>query len=160
MQKPDAPYISWDPENLSRHHEKRTTKDSGCFEELMGLAAPPPSMTENQYELRSREAVANAWAEFEGRGRDIDSRTYVEARAYYVDNDLVCSITDIKRKKFVTCFHDGHPAGRHFHAHYHDPDKSVEAIGNRRLKYLEKIKQRVKGKLIIDFNPIRGVSDV
>ena len=120
----------------------------------------PPPMTEDQYRQRSLDTVVNAWAEFEAESRDFELDEYRKPCAYYVDDDLVVSITDIGRKWFFTCFHNGHPSKKHFDTRYHDKDLSEAAIGNRRLRYIQKIKRDVQGKLIQKYKPIRGVPHV
>lgn len=156
--KPTAPYIRWNQANLERHHRKRVEKDAGCFEELMGINPPPMSV--EQYRQRSLDTVAGSWAEYEAEGWDVEKRKYSEARAYYVDNDLVCSITDVPRSEFVTCFHAAHDEGKHFHPKFHDADKTAEGIGNRRLRFMQKLQHQIQGKLIRQFKAKRGVPNV
>lgn len=152
MNKPVAPYVSWNEGNLERHHRKRITVDPGCFEELTGVNPPP--ITKEQYRQRSLDAVVAAWAEFEAEGRDFEVGGYREARAYYVDDDLVVAVTDVNRREFYTCYHE------HFDGSHQPSDKSDGAIGNRQLKYRRKLGTDIRGGVIRRFKPIRGVKDV
>ena len=82
----------WNSGNLKRHHQKRVTKDAGCFEDLLRINGR--TMTEREYEDRSDQTYHNAWAEFEGEGRNIGAGEYYARSVYFVDDDLVVAITD------------------------------------------------------------------
>jgi hypothetical protein len=56
-----TPSPTWNRRNLTRHHQKRLRDDPGCFEDLLGITGR--AMTEWQYEVRSIDAVSNAWGE-------------------------------------------------------------------------------------------------
>jgi hypothetical protein len=92
----------WNPRNLARHHRKRITEDPGCFEDLLKLSG---AMSPEQYELRSDDAVANAWAKYEGEDYDEILKDFRDAAMYFVDEELVMAITDGWEREFITCFH-------------------------------------------------------
>lgn len=145
--RPHVP--KWNARNLTLHFQKRLSKNPGCFEELLGIVGS--TMTESQYDLRAYEAVDNAWGEYEGEGRDVQAREYTELRAYYVDDDLVVAITDGFRNEFVTCFHE------HFdRPHGVDPGGGA-TVGQKRLRYKERLKIDEQGKAIRNLKRIRGV---
>lgn len=158
MTKPTLPYIPWTSrDSLSRHHGKRITIDDGCFEELIGIKGR--DMTEAEYHQRSLEAKAYSWAEYEGQHRE-DSE-YLEPRHYFVDDDLVCTITDIAVSKIYTCFHAAHPKRKHFDLKKpYVNDRSEAAIGNRRLDFIKKIKNRIRGDQLLNFKAVKGLKNV
>jgi hypothetical protein len=110
-------------------------------------------MTEAEYEQRSRAAVTNAWAEFEGEGGKASEHGYYDAAAYFVDDDLIVTITDITRTKFHTCYHE------HFDRKHASSPAVGMTLGQRRLRYLQQLKHDKRGKMIVNFRPIRGVPD-
>src|SRR5947207_13583833 len=95
---------NWNSRNLARHHRKRLREDSGCFEDLLKIIGRV--MTATEYETRSQDAVANAWAEYEGEGRNVQLAEYYPAAAYFVDEDLVVAVTDPFKREFITCYHE------------------------------------------------------
>src|SRR5207244_59823 len=119
----------WDLKKLARHYRKRITDDAGCFEDLLGITGR--TMTESEYESRSMDVVENAWAEYEGK-HQIDVNEYEEARAYFVDDDLVIAITDTFRRGFITCYHE-HPGKKH------TTRASMPSVGQRRLEYRRRL---------------------
>lgn len=138
----------WNARNLARHYRTRLTKNPGCFEDLLGINGRP--MTQSQYELRADDAVANAWGEYEGEGWDVQNREYNGLRAYYVDDDLVVAITDSGRSEFVTCFHE------HFdRPHGVDPGPGA-TVGQKRLRYKERLRIDEQGKVIRNLKRIQG----
>jgi hypothetical protein len=139
----------WNPRNLTRHYQKRLTTNPGCFEEVLGIVGT--TMTESQYEQRADDAVNNAWGEYEGEGWNVQYREYTKPRAYYVDDDLVVAITDEFRNDFVTCFHE------HFdRPHGVDPGTGA-TVGQKQLRYKERLKIDEQGKAIRNLKRIRGV---
>lgn len=138
----------WDPRNLTRHHRKRTTRDGGCFEDLLRIN--PRAMTELEYEERSEQAVANAWGQYRGEGRDIASGEYNDEAVYFVDDDLVVAITDVSESDFITCFHE------HF-SRQHVRPATIGTVGQRRLRYKEHLQFDEQGGLIRKVRRIRGV---
>ena len=92
----------WDPRKLARHHRKRTTEDAGCFEDLLKISG---TMSREQYELRTDDAVTNAWAKYEGENFDDVLKDFRDAAMYFVDEELVVAITDAWEREFITCFH-------------------------------------------------------
>jgi hypothetical protein len=108
----------------------------------------PGPMTVAQYELRSIAAWENAWAEYEGEGRDVAAMGYYPIRAYFVDDALVVAITDEFRHNFITCYHEhfdnGHLA-------------SCGNVGDLRLDYLEYLDFQEQGGMIRNLTRIRGV---
>jgi hypothetical protein len=139
----------WDPGNLRKHHQDRLREDPGCFEDLLRLPSGS-TMTESQYELRSLDAVANAWAEYEGEGQDRRTGEYREARAYFVDDDLVVAITDGFRRRFITCFHE----------HFDYPHGLVPGpgatIGDRQIRYRDMLRRDESLNYIRKVKRIRG----
>ena len=144
----------WKPDNLRRHHQKRMRKDAGCLEDLLGTNGHP--ITELQYEERAERAYSDAWAEYEGEGRDyeagkFEAGTYVPARAYFVDEQLVVAITDLWRSEFVTCYH------HHFNGckHEHDPGRTASP-GQRQLRFRQDLKHGEQGGMIRNLKRLRG----
>lgn len=139
---------TWHPKNQARHHRKRIVRDSGCFEDLLGITGRP--VTASQYEARSLGAFANSWAEYEGEARNIEAGEYYPLSAYFVDNDLVVAITDMPRGEFLTCYHE------HFgRRHYSSPAANMSQ-GQRRLRYKDNLQLEEKGRLIQKVRRIRG----
>jgi hypothetical protein len=143
-----TPY--WANRNLERHHAKRLRETPGCFEELLGLSGR--QITVEEFRDRSERAVSDSWCEYEAQGRDFAQSTYLEPRASYVDNDLVIAVTDILRASFVTCFHEHFDSRRPLHGK--NPGRSVSAA-QRRLRYLDDLRIKEKGRLIINLRVIR-----
>jgi hypothetical protein len=137
----------WDPGKLARHHRKRVTEDAGCFEDLLGIAGR--KMRESEYESRSIDVVENAWGEYEGK-HQVGVNEYEEARAYFVDDDLIIAITDTFHREFFTCYHE-HPGRRHTNR------ASMPSIGQRRLEYRRRLDAEETGKLIIKLVRVKGV---
>jgi hypothetical protein len=108
-------------------------------------------MTEDQYENRSQLAVVNAWAEYEGRERDVQNGEYYETRVYFVDDDLVVAITDSYKREFVTCFHE------HFRPWSHASRLAMPPVGQRRLEYKEWLENQARGNGIIGLQRHYGV---
>ena len=139
----------WNARNLTRHYNERLRKNPGCFEDLLGITGR--TMTESQYEIRSDDAVNNSWGEYEGEGWDVRRREFSELRAYFVDDDLVVAITDGFRNDFVTCFHE------HFdRPHGVDPGAGA-TVGQKQLRYKERLAIDEQGKAIRNLKRIRGV---
>jgi hypothetical protein len=139
---------TWAANNLRRHHAKRLREEPGCFEDLLGLPAGS-TMTELQYDVRSLDAVTDSWAEYEGESWIVDRGEYAEARAYFVDDELVVAITDGFRHEFITCFHE----------HFGDPDgvtPGAVSVAGRRLHYQTHLRKDEQGKLIRKVRRIRG----
>src|SRR6516165_1705926 len=104
-------------------------------------------MTVEEYRDRSARSVADAWCEYEAQGRDFDRGAYLQARASYVDDDLIVAVTDLARARFVTYFHehfDGRqpPHGRH-------PGRGV-SVARRRSRYREDLRRKAQGRLIVN----------
>jgi hypothetical protein len=128
----------WDPRNLTRHHRKRTTEDAGCFEDLLKL---PAAMSPEQYELRSDEAVTNAWGKYEGEDHDDVLKCFRDTAMYFVDEELVVAITDAWEREFVTCFH------KHYSRIGLDHTEVMAmSVGRRIILYQERLKLEVLGK--------------
>jgi hypothetical protein len=144
-----TPTPKWDAARLRRHHRKRTTRDAGCFEDLLGVVGRPVS--EAEYEQRSEDAVANAWAEYEGEGRDVQGQTYYPLAAYYVDDALVVAITDTFRRDFNTCYHE------HFGRRHSTSLAAGMSVGQCRLRYKQHLAQEEQGGMIRNVTRIRGV---
>jgi hypothetical protein len=126
----------WDRRNLVRHHRKRITEDAGCFEDLLNLSAP---MSPEQYELRSEEAVTNAWAKYEGEDYDEVLRSFRDTAMYLVDDEFVVAITDAWERKFITCFH------KHYGGVDH-PAIMALSVAGRKLLYRQRLTAEVQGK--------------
>jgi hypothetical protein len=143
---------TWDAGRLRKHHRKRTEKDAGCFEDLLGIKGQP--MTEGQYELRSDDAVTNAWGEYEGEGRNVKERTYYPLAAYFVDGDLVVAITDTFRNDFITCYHE------HFGRKHDTASYLRMSDGQRQLRYRDHLRVEEQGGMIRKVKRIRGFDNV
>ncbi|HUY34591.1 MAG TPA: hypothetical protein VMV69_17740 [Pirellulales bacterium] len=140
---------TWTPANLTRHHQKRITKDQGCFEDL--LAINGRTMTKAEYEQRSQDAVATAWGEYEAQGRDVARMSYYPKAALFVDNELVVAVTDLGRAEFLTCFHE------HFDVpHGIDPGPGA-SLSQSQLRYKQKLQNDERCGMIIHVRRIRGV---
>jgi hypothetical protein len=126
----------WDPRNLTRHHRKRITEDAGCFEDLLRLSA---AMSPEQYELRSDDAVGNAWAKYEGEDYDEVLKSFRDGAMYFVDEELVVAITDAWEREFITCFH------KHYSGVDH-PAIMALSVGGRKLLYRERLNLEVQGR--------------
>jgi hypothetical protein len=145
-----SPNPAWFPRRLRTHYLKRLREDVGCFEDLLGISAG--SLTEAQYELRSIEAVDTAWAEYEGESSD-GQGSFLEARAFFVDDDLVVAITDGFRREFFTCFHEHFGRDK---PHGVDPPPGT-SLGQRRLRYIQHLESETVGGLIRNVRKIRGI---
>jgi hypothetical protein len=143
-------HASWSHGNLERHHAKRLQDSPGCFEDLLGVVGR--SMTAEEYWDRSQTAVFDSWCEYEAQGRDFALSAYLKLRASYVDDDLVVAVVDIARSFFVTCFHEHFDSRRPPHGRH--PGRGV-SVGQRRLRYLEDLRIKEKGRLIINLRIIR-----
>jgi hypothetical protein len=138
---------TWNPANLTQHHQKRTTTDKGCFEDLMKINGR--DMTQAEYEQRSQDAVANSWAEYEGEGRDVARMNYYPRAAYFVDDDLVIAISDLPRIEFRTCFH------QHFGNGRHGSGPNLATSAQRRLHYNQHLTNAIRGRMLINVRRIR-----
>jgi hypothetical protein len=108
-------------------------------------------MTESQYEIRSHDAVDNAWALYEGRSWEANLREHSpDVRTFFVDDELVVAITESFQREFITCFHE-HPGGRHV------ARAAMPSVGQRRLEFKARLDAKEKGKMIIGLRRIRGV---
>ena len=93
------PWPEWRPQNLSRHHKKRVRKDDECVK-IDPPDYPDPPIAEDEYKKLSKEVVREAWREAtfyhceEG-----------EYRRFFVDEELVLSVTSDRKKYFITCYH-------------------------------------------------------
>jgi hypothetical protein len=141
---------SWANKNLEQHYAKRIRETPGCFEELLGLS--DRSMTVEEYRNRSARAFSGSWCEYEAQGRDFVLSTYLTPHAFYVDDELVVAITDVARFSFVTCFHEHFDSRRPLHGK--NPGRSV-SVAQRRLRYLDDLRIKEKGRLIINLRVIR-----
>jgi hypothetical protein len=140
----------WEMKNLERHYSKRLQEDPGCFEDLLRIIGRP--MTRGEYESRSAEVIMSSWLEYEARARDFVMSSYHKTRAHYVDDDLVVSITDESRSRFVTCFHEHFDSRRSLHGK--NPGKGA-SVAQRRIQYTEDLRLKEKARLIINLRIIR-----
>jgi hypothetical protein len=140
----------WTEKNLADHHAKRLKENPGCFEDLFGIIGR--LVTNGEYRERSVEAIANSWCEYEAQGRDFARNACAKLRAFYVDDDLVVAVVDIARSLFVTCFHEHFDSRRPLHGKH--PGRGV-SIAQRRLRYLDDLRLKEKGRLIIHLRTIR-----
>lgn len=141
---------SWSPRNLARHHAQRLRDNPGCFEDLLGINGRP--ITAEEYRDQSVRTVTDSWYEYEAQGRDFSRNDYLEARAYYVDDDLVVSVTDQPRSRFVTCFHEHFDDRRPLHGR--NPGRAV-SVAQRRVRYEEDLRRKAQGRVIINLKVIR-----
>src|SRR5438270_11656459 len=124
---------TWDPAQLTRHHQKRITRDKGCFEDLLNSVGR--DMTEPEYEQRSQDAFQNAWGEYEGEGRNVAGQCYYAPAAYFVDDDLVVAITDLARGSFHTCYHE----------HFNKRHGPMPSLAQRKLLYVQHLRWEEQG---------------
>jgi hypothetical protein len=110
-------------------------------------------MTQDEYAQRSRAAVANAWAEFEGEGGKASEHGYSDAAVSFIDDNGVVAITDPGRVQFLTCFHE------HFDRKHATSPALGMTVGQKRLRYLQQLKDDRRGKMLVNYRPIRGVPD-
>ncbi len=141
---------TWAPGNLARHHAQRLRDNPGCFEDLLGINGR--KMTTEEYRDQSIRTVTGSWCEYEAQGRDFTRDTYLAVRAYYVDDDLVVSIADQPRSRFVTCFHEHFDSRRQLHGRH--PGRGV-SVAQRRIRYQEDLRHKVQGRVIINLKVIR-----
>jgi hypothetical protein len=141
---------AWSDRNLVAHHAKRLREDTGCFEDLLGIAGR--EMTADEYRDRSEQRVARSWCEYEGQGWDRLGGAHTEARAHFVDDDLVVGITDLARTAFVTCFHEHFDRRRPLHGNH--PGRGV-SVAQRRIRYRENLRLKERGRPIINLRIIR-----
>lgn len=140
---------TWNPTNLRRHHRERLRKDPGCLEELLGISGS--AITEAQFEAVSHQVVRDCWAEFEAQKRNARNGGYYDAAVYSVDENLITAITDKRRARFITCFHE------HFDKpHGVEPPRGVSA-GQRRLLYQQRLDEAEDFKKYINVRRKRGV---
>lgn len=139
----------WQERDLIRHHKKRTSTDKGCFESLLGIKGRP--MYEQEYEHRSKQAVEKSWAEYECQARWNGTLDFHERSAYFVDCQLVVSITNLDRTVFSTCYHE------HFNRKHDAAYSPSESEGEKRLRYKKMLENEERGKLICNLKRIRGV---
>ena len=111
------------------------------------------AMSEAEYDQRSRDAVANAWAEYEGEGGKASDHGYYDASAYFVDEDLVVVITDLARSRITTCYHE------HFDKKHASSLAAGMTAGQRRLRYRQQLKFDEQGKMIVNLRRLRGFED-
>ena len=140
----------WAEKNLGDQHAKRLRENPGCFEDLLGIVGR--LLTQGEYRDRSVHAFADSWCEYEAQGRDFKLGAYMSARAHYVDDDLVVAIVDVARSLFVTCFHEHFDSRRPLHGRH--PGSGV-SVAQRRLRYLDDLRLKEKGRLIINLRFIR-----
>lgn len=139
---------SWDRKKLVSHHRKRTVKDAGCFEDLLGINGR--LMTVTEYEKRSDQAYEQSWLEYEAEKGHTDDDDYYPRCAYFVDDELIVAITNTKRSHYVTCFHE------HFdRPHGLDPGRSAD-VGTRRLRYRDSLEMEERCGMIRKVRRIRG----
>jgi hypothetical protein len=139
----------WDPKNLRKHHQERLRKDPGCFEDLLEFPAGW-TMDESDYDLRSLDAFMKAVLIFEGEGLDRRTGDFKEARAYYVDDQLVVVITDSFQREFITCFHE------HFDYPHGVVPGPASMPGDRLLRYKAMLEKDELNQFIRRVKPIRG----
>lgn len=123
-------------------------EDQGCFEDLLNIN--DRKMTESEYELRADEAVDKAWTEFECEWLDEKINEFLDLRYYFVDDELIVSITDSFKRYFITCFH------KHFALPHGIDPRSDATVGQKRLRYNDMLKEKIQGKIIQKFKRIKG----
>ena len=109
-------------------------------------------LTQQEYHDRSTRAFTDSWCESEAQARDFKLSEYVRPRVYYVDDDLVVAIVDLARALFVTCFHEHFDSRQPLHGRH--PGRGV-SVAQRRLRYLDDLRLKEKGRLIINLRMIR-----
>jgi hypothetical protein len=109
-------------------------------------------MSQAEYEARSVRAVTTSWLEYEAQSHDSILSGYQQPRAYFVDGDLVVAITEETRSRFVTCYHEHFYSRRALHGN--NPGNTA-SLAQRRLRYLENLRYKEKGGVIINLRIIR-----
>lgn len=140
---------AWEENNLRRHHKERLEKDPGCLEDVLGITGHP--ITLEQYRAISHQVVRQCWAEFEAQKRNGRIGGYHDPSAYFVDNDLLTAITDLRRARFITCFHE------HFDRPHGVVPRPDASIGQRRLLYKQRLDQAESFRKYINVRRKRGV---
>jgi hypothetical protein len=107
-------------------------------------------MTESEYELRSLDAFEDAKLIYEGEGQDRRTGDFKEARAYFVDDELVVAITDSFRRTFITCFHE------HFDYPHGVVPGPTATPGDCLLRYRAMLENDILNQFIRRVKPIRG----
>jgi hypothetical protein len=143
--------IAWTDRNLASHHAKRLRENAGCFEDLLAITGR--SITLEEYRDLSEVVVVNSWCEYEAQSWDPVLRTYRKRNASYIDNDLVVAIVDLSRLFFMTCVHEHFDSRRPLHGK--NPGRTV-SVAQRRFRYLDDLRIKEKGRLIINLRIIRG----
>lgn len=138
----------WTSHNLTKHYLKRLKEDQGCFEDLLNINCR--QMTESEYELRADDTVDKAWAEYECESLDNKLYEFRDSRCHFVDDDLVEAITDNFKHNFITCFH------KHFALPHGIDPRSDATVGQKRLRYLRILTEKIQGKIIQKFKRIKG----
>jgi hypothetical protein len=99
----------WDSKNLRDHADKRANVDLNCMETLLGIA--PAQLLPGHLRAKSESVFAQPILIYEGQHYDTARGCFGDTRACYVDNDMVLAVTDMKRERFITCYHK-HPPDR------------------------------------------------
>jgi hypothetical protein len=109
MNNPNTPF--WPPASLMQHYQKRVTRDSGCFEDLLGIRGRLMTLQEYyEFALATFYEPAMCWTAEEW----VDSIGEYRSRKCYADPELVLVILDGGETRFITCFHKHFgPPGKH-----------------------------------------------
>ena len=139
--------------NLKRHHRKRTTKDTGCFEDILENCDHPRrmlsgTMSQGEYYLRSLAPLTSYRRKYKARKIKLEEgaspgEKYPPA-IYHVDDKLVVTITDTDEDDIITCYHEhfGHPHTRPTHP------------GECLFRYDEYLKNGRNSNMISDFKEL------
>lgn len=140
----------WNARKLASHYQKRMRENPGCFEDLLDISSG--TLTAAQYEALSHQVVRQAWAEYQAEMRNthVDEVEYYPLSSYFVDDNLVLAIVRQDRDEFSTCYHE------HFdRPHGVDPGPGA-TVGQKQLRYMDKVKMDEQGKAIRNLKRIRG----
>ena len=141
---------TWNQRNLTVHYKKHPAgKDRECWQDLLQTSGQPVS--EADYEDASLRVCADAWLCYSAESlykegvaaatRAGEDLPYYEERRYYIDDNLVTSVTSIEGDAMVTCFHEHYD-------HPHTPIAKQPPLAERREKYLKTLQIREQSKLV------------
>ncbi len=149
MAKNDIP--RWHRGNLDAHFDSHPNgKDRECWKDLLGTHK---DVTRNQYEDKSEEVFERRWLEYRADEADIKSKRFNDHRSYYLDDQLIKTITTIPSDSdplfIITCFHE------HFGlTHAFNQPNDLESVVNRRADYIRNLDNKIEGGLVKNYKCI------
>jgi len=138
-------YPKWSSTNLVDHFKKRRAKDEHCWRDVLALD-PSKAFTQEDYEAKSIQVVAEAWLTFSSKTWDPAGRTHLDSRKTNLDRKLVKTVTSSGGRSIITCYHE-HFDRRHTSGSLKRPFPELS------LKYLQKLEFDAQG------DGVRDISD-